>query len=258
MKLVYCPTVSNEEMSAATAAAARAKPRFTPRGTTFTGPGQLLVRGPTVFKEYWRRPADTKKEFTADGWFRTGDCCQMGDEEGALRETIVCAETVERAVGAANDFHREVERERPGGGTSVLSDVYRILGRNSVDIIKSGGYKISALEVEASLLAHPSIAEVAVVAMEDAVFGEKVTAVCVLLGGEQNPKHLDLNSLRAWGKDRMAVYKVPQRLEIVAELPRNAMGKVEKKKLVQLVKDRDSQQQGLCPSGVLVPAGGGS
>ena len=101
---------------------------------------------------------------------------------------------------------------------------YRIMGRLSVDIIKSGGYKLSALEIEAALLEHPLIRECAVIGLPDDTWGEAVTAVVVL---EKNCV-LDLPTLRDWSKGRLSVYKIPQRLLVVNELPRNAMGKVMK------------------------------
>merc|ERR1711862_587504 len=107
--------------------------------------------------------------------------------------------------------------------------IYKILGRNSVDIIKSGGFKISALEVESVLLQHPQISQVAVVATPCETWGEKVTAVAVLKGDRM----LNVSDLRGWGKERMASYKVPQRLEIWTELPRNQLGKLEKKKIMK-------------------------
>lgn len=111
------------------------------------------------------------------------------------------------------------------GDMAVLErGYYRIMGRLSVDIIKSGGYKLSALEIEAALLEHPLIAECAVIGLPDDTWGEAVTAVCVLAENAT----LELKSLREWCKDRLSVYKVPQRLKVVRELPRNAMGKVTK------------------------------
>jgi malonyl-CoA/methylmalonyl-CoA synthetase len=101
---------------------------------------------------------------------------------------------------------------------------YRIMGRLSVDIIKSGGYKLSALEIEAALLEHPDIAEVAVLGMPDDTWGEAVSAAVVTKHGVD----LALPALREWCKSRLSVYKVPQRLVLVKELPRNAMGKVTK------------------------------
>jgi malonyl-CoA/methylmalonyl-CoA synthetase len=110
------------------------------------------------------------------------------------------------------------------GDMAVLERGYfRIMGRLSVDIIKSGGYKLSALEIEAALLEHPLIAECAVIGLPDDTWGEAVTAAVVLKNGT-----LELSELRDWCKGRLSVYKIPQRLKIVSELPRNAMGKVTK------------------------------
>jgi malonyl-CoA/methylmalonyl-CoA synthetase len=143
-------------------------------------PGEIQVRGPTVFQAYWNRPEATAETFE-DGWFRTGDMAVL--ELG----------------------------------------YYRIMGRLSVDIIKSGGYKLSALEIEAALLDHPLIAECAVIGLPDDTWGEAVTAAVVLNRGT-----LELAALRDWCKGRLSVYKIPQRLKVVSELPRNAMGKVTK------------------------------
>lgn len=110
------------------------------------------------------------------------------------------------------------------GDMAVLErGYYRIMGRLSVDIIKSGGYKLSALEIEAALLEHPLIAECAVIGLPDDTWGEAVTAAVVLKNST-----LELGELRDWCKGRLSVYKIPQRLKVVSELPRNAMGKVTK------------------------------
>jgi len=116
------------------------------------------------------------------------------------------------------------------GDTAVYDNgTYRILGRTSVDIIKSGGYKISALDVERHLLAHPDIAEVAVVGVHDITWGQKVAAVMVLRPGASS---LDLKDLRAWSAERLPPYQLPSLLRIVETMPRNAMGKINKKSLV--------------------------
>jgi len=101
----------------------------------------------------------------------------------------------------------------------------RLLGRASSDIIKSGGYKLSALEIEDVLREHPAIAEVAVIGVPDETWGERVCA-CVVTRAA-----LELEELRAWCKERMAVYKVPRELRVLDALPRNPMGKVQKKLL---------------------------
>lgn len=105
---------------------------------------------------------------------------------------------------------------------------YRLLGRASVDIIKTGGFKVSALEIEEVLREHPAIAEVAVVGLPDPEWGERVTAVVVLQAGAE----LTLAALREVGKRELASYKVPSLLFIRPALPRNVMGKVEKPTLI--------------------------
>jgi malonyl-CoA/methylmalonyl-CoA synthetase len=102
--------------------------------------------------------------------------------------------------------------------------VFRILGRTSVDILKSGGHKLSALEIEETLRMHPMIAECAVVGVPDAEWGERVGAALVLKEGCA----LDLVSLRLWCREKMANYKLPTRLLVVEALARNAMGKIMK------------------------------
>ena len=150
-------------------------------------PGEIEVRGPSVFREYWRRREATRDSFR-DGWFRTGD-------------------------------------------TAVSENgVYRILGRSSIDILKSGGHKISALEIEETLREHPAIAECAVVGVADAEWGERVAAAIVL----QSEQSLDLETLRTWAKERLSAHKVPSRLVTVDALPRNAMGKVTKPEVKKL------------------------
>ncbi len=141
-------------------------------------PGNLVVRGPNLFHEYWRRPDATAEAFT-DGWFRTGDV--------AVREV----------------------------------DGYRMLGRLSVDIIKSGGEKVSALEVEEVYRTHPGVADCAVVGIEDPEWGERVCVAVVRTPGVTD----EARSLRAWGKEHLAPAKVPSRYLFVDTLPRNTLGK---------------------------------
>ena len=143
--------------------------------------GEVEVRGPGVFLEYWRRPEDTRAAFH-DGWFRTGDVAVV--EDGA----------------------------------------FRLLGRSNVDIIKTGGYKVSALEIEEVIREHPSVADCAVVGAADEEWGERVSAAVELREGAT----LTLDELQAWTKARLAAYKVPKELRCVTALPRNAMGKVVK------------------------------
>ncbi len=150
-------------------------------------PGEIEVRGPSVFKEYWGKPQATEQSFR-NGWFRTGDVAVL--ENGR----------------------------------------YRILGRMNIDILKTGGHKVSALEVEEQLREHPAIAECAVVGIPDAEWGERVAAAVVL----REEQKLDLERLRNWARERLASHKIPSRLLIVDALPRNAMGKVTKPAIVGL------------------------
>ncbi len=154
-----------------------------PEGTQ----GEIQVKGPGVFREYWQRPEATRKAFQGD-WFRTGD----------------------QAV--------------------VENGNYRILGRLSVDIIKTGGYKVSALEIEEMLRTHPDIQDCAVVGVADEEWGQRVCAALLL----QREGSLTVSSLRHWAKDKLAFYKIPTRILILEDLPRNAMGKVTKPKVAEL------------------------
>jgi malonyl-CoA/methylmalonyl-CoA synthetase len=154
-------------------------------------PGELEVRGPTVFHEYWQRPDETREAFR-DGWFRTGDVAVL--EAGS----------------------------------------YRLLGRTSVDIIKTGGFKVSALEIEEVLRTHPAVAECAVVGVDDDEWGERVSAAVELRQGT----HLSLEELQHWARPQLAPYKVPRALRQVPALPRNAMGKVLKPEVAGLFKSR--------------------
>lgn len=118
------------------------------------------------------------------------------------------------------------------GDIAVVEDgYYRILGRSSIDIIKSGGYKLSALEIEGVLLGHEAIREAAVIGLPDDTWGEIVAAVVTLKDGAS----LDLAGLKRWCAGRMSSYKTPRRLQIMRELPRNAMGKVIKTALRDLL-----------------------
>ncbi len=151
-------------------------------------PGEIEVRGPSVFKEYLGREEATRASFR-DGWFRTGDVAVREDD-----------------------------------------GYYRILGRSSVDIIKTGGEKVSALEIEAVLREHPAVEECAVVGLADPDWGEAVSAALILAEGGE----LRLEALREWARERLASYKVPRRVVCVRELPRNAMGKVLKPEVSRL------------------------
>jgi malonyl-CoA/methylmalonyl-CoA synthetase len=120
------------------------------------------------------------------------------------------------------------------GDTAVVNNgIYRILGRSSLDIIKTGGYKVSALEIEEMLRTHPDIEECAVVGVEDPVWGERVSVALVLKAG----KGLTFDSLKKWSEERLAKYKIPNQILVLKSLPRNEMGKVSKPEVSQLFKD---------------------
>ena len=146
------------------------------------GVGGIEVKGPNVFSGYWRRPDKTRDEFTADGFFRTGD------------------------VG------------------EILENGYlRIIGR-AKDLIITGGLNVYPKEIEEKIDALPGVAESAVIGVPDADFGEAVTAVVVARPGHE----LNESELIGALKSEIANFKVPKRVHFVAELPRNAMGKVQK------------------------------
>jgi malonyl-CoA/methylmalonyl-CoA synthetase len=153
-------------------------------------PGEIIVKGPNVFKEYWKKPTATEATFTSDGWFKTGDIAIV--EEG----------------------------------------YYRIMGRSSVDIIKSGGYKISALEIEEVLRTHPWIEDCAVVGIADDEWGELIVAALVL--NEQAAASFESTTLNEWLVQQMAGYKKPRKYIVVKELPSNAMGKVVKNEVKKI------------------------
>ncbi|XP_006813130.1 malonate--CoA ligase ACSF3, mitochondrial-like, partial [Saccoglossus kowalevskii] len=104
---------------------------------------------------------------------------------------------------------------------------YHIIGRTSVDIIKSGGYKISALEIERHLLANQKIKECVVFGIPDPTWGENIVALVVLNDGY----NLTLLELKQWAADILPSYKLPSVLKCVENIPKNPMGKVNKKQL---------------------------
>lgn len=150
-------------------------------------PGEVQIKGPNVFREYWQRPNETTSVFTSDGWFRTGDVAEQD-----------------------------------------IDGYYKILGRKSQDIIKSGGYKISALEIEEVLRQHPGINDASVVGMPDDEWGERVFAALIVNG------NVDEVKLTEWLRERLSKYKVPRGFLFLQEFPRNAMGKVVKNEVKKL------------------------
>lgn len=165
-----------------------------------TGTGELCIKSPSMFKEYWNLPEVTKESFTNDGFFKTGDAVTT-DKDG----------------------------------------YYIILGRTNADIIKAGGYKLSALEIESVIIEHPAVSECSVLGLPDKVYGEIVGAVIVPEPSvkrkreEESKPVLTLEELSSWAKDKIAPYKIPTRLIVWDSIPRNAMGKVNKKDLKKLL-----------------------
>jgi malonyl-CoA/methylmalonyl-CoA synthetase len=149
------------------------------------GIGTLEVKGPNVFAGYWRDPEKTSGEFTADGWFKTGDLGRI-DRDGYVH----------------------------------------IVGR-AKDLVISGGYNVYPKEVETELDALSGVAESAVFGVPHPDFGEGVTAVVVPQPAAAPSEADIISSLQA----RLARYKIPKRVLVINELPRNAMGKVQKNEL---------------------------
>jgi malonyl-CoA/methylmalonyl-CoA synthetase len=158
-------------------------------------------------------------------------------EEGApgeleVRGPAVCLEYWQRPDDTRDAFRDGWFRT---GDVAVWEDgSYRLLGRSNVDIIKTGGFKVSALEIEEILRTHPAIAECAVVGVRDEDWGERVSAAVELRTGAS----LSLDELQQWAKVQLAPYKVPRALQAVPALPRNAMGKVVKPEVAGLFKSR--------------------
>jgi malonyl-CoA/methylmalonyl-CoA synthetase len=145
--------------------------------------GHVQVRGANVFSGYWRMPEKNREEFTADGYFKTGD---MG---------------------------------------SVSSDGYLSIVGRSKDLIITGGYNVYPKEVELALDELPGVRESAVVGIPHPDFGEAVTAVIVPKNGGKAPTETEVIVAL---KGKLANFKVPKRVYFVEDLPRNAMGKVQK------------------------------
>jgi malonyl-CoA/methylmalonyl-CoA synthetase len=144
--------------------------------------GVIEVRGPNVFKGYWKMPEKTAQELRADGFFITGDLGRI-DADGYVS----------------------------------------IVGR-AKDLIIAGGYNIYPQEVELVLDDHPVILESAVVGVPHPDLGEAVIAVVTLRGDAE----FDEGAVLAGLRDRLARFKQPRRILVIDELPRNAMGKVQK------------------------------
>jgi malonyl-CoA/methylmalonyl-CoA synthetase len=159
--------------------------------------GQVEVQGPNVFAGYWNLPDRTREEFTPDGWFRTGD---MGEW---------------------------VPPGEPGEG------YLRLVGR-AKDLIISGGLNVYPKEIEEQIDQIDGVAESAVVGIAHPDFGEGVVAVIQHRPGRKDPT---AEAIVQRLKGELANFKVPKRVFFVDELPRNAMGKVQKNVLRDRYKD---------------------
>jgi malonyl-CoA/methylmalonyl-CoA synthetase len=147
---------------------------------------------------------------------------RMVDDELEVRGPGVFREYWQRPDETAAAFHDGWFRT--GDVAAVEHGAYRLLGRRSVDIIKTGGFKVSALEIEDTLREHPSIAECSVTAAPDEEWGERVEVTVEL----RKDRDLTLGELQEWSRSRLARYKIPRRLYITTALPRNALGKIMK------------------------------
>ncbi len=171
----------------------RPKEVQSPLGDTPVAPGavgNIQVKGANVFAGYWRMPEKTAEEFTADGFFKTGD------------------------IGSTDDKG------------------YLVISGRSKDLIISGGLNIYPKEIEEFIDALPGVAESAVIGLPHADFGEAVTAV-VARRNDTAGAALSEAAVIAAVKAQLANFKVPKRVHIVDDLPRNAMGKVQKNLLRQ-------------------------
>ncbi|MEX2281811.1 MAG: acyl-CoA synthetase [Gemmatimonadota bacterium] len=158
-------------------------------------------------------------------------------EDGIVLEEGTPGMIQVRGAGVFTEYWERPEATRLGfsdgrwfrtGDVAVIENgYYRILGRSNIDIIKTGGYKISALEIEEVLRTHPDVHDCAVVGIEDAEWGERV---CAAIVGSKT----DERELQAWLAERLAPYKLPRRWLQVDELPRNVMGKVTKQDVKRL------------------------
>lgn len=159
--------------------------------------GELEIQGATVFDGYWKSPEANAEVFTEDGFFRTGDVFEIVDDD----------------------------KGKPR--------FYKFVGRCK-DIIIRGGVNISPDEIDNLLAGHPSIAQAAVVGYADDVMGERVGAVVVPKPGEE----LQLADVTDYLRDKgLAVFKLPEQLRVVDEIPHNAVGKVLRRELVALFDD---------------------
>ena len=163
----------------------------------------------------------------------------VGQPLPGVSARLVEGELQLKGAGVFSEYWRQPEGTRDSfidgwfrtGDAAVLEEgSYRLLGRSSVDILKTGGHKISALEIEEVLRMHPAIAECVVVGVDDDEWGQRVCCAAELRSGST----LELIELKEWARGRLASYKIPRDLACIAQLPRNLMGKVVKPEVARL------------------------
>jgi 2,3-dihydroxybenzoate-AMP ligase/mycobactin salicyl-AMP ligase len=155
--------------------------------------GELVVRGPCIFRGYYKSDAENREAFTPDGFYRTGDIAKF-DREGRL-----------------------------------------IITGRSKDIVIRGGENISAKEVEGLISAYSKVDQVSVVGMPDPVLGERVCAFIIPKKGSTISFEEIISYLN---EKKTSVLYLPERVEIIEEMPLTNVGKVDKKRLREKIKEK--------------------
>ena len=153
--------------------------------------GETMFKGPGLAAGYWKKPQETKDKFTSDGWLHSGDACWM-DEEGFI----------------------------------YFSDRYK-------DLIVASGYNVAPLEVESVLMGHLAVKEAAVIGIPDEYRGETIKAFISLT---ENAKAIEdkeglKQDILKHCKNELATFKIPKDIEIIDEIPKNAVGKILRRQL---------------------------
>ncbi|MGI9278466.1 MAG: AMP-binding protein [Endozoicomonas sp.] len=165
---------------------------------------------------------------------------ESGNEVDSMGEMEVRSPQMFSGYHGKEDLTQKAFRHgwyRTGDIAAFEQGQYRLLGRRSIDIIRSGGYRVSALEVEALLDAHPGVQECAVLGTPCEGLGEAVCA-CIVPAS----RHVDLDEIRQWMRTQLATYKLPTHMEILDQLPKTALGKVDKQSLKRELSLSDSSR----------------
>lgn len=156
--------------------------------------GELLVKSPSVFSQYWNKPQHSLNAFNQSGWFKTGDVVRM----------------------------------------HVDNYECQMIGRASVDIIKTGGYKVSAVHIECIIAESDLVSQCAVVGVSDSTLGQRI--VCAVIPNH-HVHHMDesklCHRLLHWLEHRLPKYMTPREFRVVTHFPRNALGKVQKQLIIR-------------------------